>query len=87
MQRQTLIFTGLFALNMLIELVHKSIGVNAVHHASLFDGLASGSGTAKTVHSHLKEEGRGRGVSVENIADYRIFGYLHFISLHSVCLV
>jgi hypothetical protein len=48
-----------------------------VNSASHFNGFAAGSGTAEAVHADLKEEGRGFGSDVKDIADDRFSGNFH----------
>ena len=48
--------------------------VNTVNHASFFYGFTAGSGTTQAMHADGKENGRGLGSQIENIANNGIFG-------------
>jgi hypothetical protein len=48
-----------------------------VNCAGICDGLAAGSGATEAVHTDFKEEGRGFGSDVKDIADDRFSGNFH----------
>ena len=49
-----------------------------MNETCLFNGLATGVGAAKAVHSNLKEESCGLNIIVEDVADKCILCNLHF---------
>ena len=68
---------GLFSLfaclDEAVDLRQERVGVNAMHHAGFFDGLAAGRRAAQAMHADGLEQGRGLRREVEHVADDGIF--------------
>ena len=69
-----------------VQLCNKNVGIVAVYHASLLNGLASGAGAGEAMHTDLKEQRLGLGMVVEDISDYGGLGDSH-IFIHSCIII
>ena len=67
----------LFVFKEAVDFGKKLVAINAVNSASHFNGFAAGSGATEAVHTDFKEEGRGFGSDVKDIADDRFSGNFH----------
>ncbi len=72
----TLALAGLVcfvSLQEVVQLGQKTVAVNAMHHASLLNGLTPGRGAAQAVHPNRKKQGRTLRSNVQNVADDGFF--------------
>jgi hypothetical protein len=73
-----LVYLSQFSLGLLsqvgVDLGHQLVGVGAVDHAGLSDGLAAGSGAAQAVHTDLEEVLGGLDIVIQDITDQSVFG-------------
>ncbi len=75
-QLQRVWFGSLIGFHCLDEVVHlceEGIGIHAVDHAGLLNGLAAAGRAAQAMHADGLEQGRGLRREVEHVADDGIF--------------
>ena len=60
--------------SLFVDESQQLFAINTVYHASFFYGFAAGSGATQAVHADGKENGRGLGSQIQNIANNGFFG-------------
>ena len=64
---------GFHCLDEVVHLCEEGIGIHAVDHAGLLNGLAAAGRAAQAMHADGLEQGRGPRREVENVGDAGIF--------------
>ena len=64
---------GFHCLDEVVYLCEEGVGIHAVDHAGLLNGLAAAGRAAQAMHTDSLEQGRGLRREVEHVADDGIF--------------